>query len=554
MYLELERRPSYRAYNPANSDLEQYLDFSDLLQKEYHSPAVWGFMERETETYSKVTAVNRFYENLKNDEESLSFDEAEAIFAALFTDQGLLFPQTRERDYRSEVKHACYSRHRSSIMGELWGKQGNSTKDKKVKQMLASSQEQEFRRQAEAANNFSLRDFQPIAEVLDVFLHPLDGGEDKRFHKKPVEKGNDLEEMEKKLNDTFLSYYNSARGNAMASKKGKQGVTSLTQSFVISYTEKGSPYYLDRPDVIFHTVRAKTTSAIKAPTGAKAIQTDIQQSLQMPLSVSTLSLDRKLYYGIVDACAQGCRTLRCPFPEKAWRELWPVLEQAVQATAFELCDLLTYGHFFTKILRDRDLWEPFDRWIYDKMLGEREPFFHALYYTMYLQSKKKAKSGRGKARRIKVEQRKREKEEACFERLRKPYEALFLVLKGNQDWGSKYVTMYKLQSSFNWSQVKVMPTVESLLPYIPDHVEGRADRAAWFCKLIKESDTPYEVVKSTPGKVVSLRKLKKNPEEWTDIRCLFAEWMSVQILSHRASWQLLECACSLLKRMQNGMA
>lgn len=257
--------------------------------------------------------------------------------------------------------------------------------------------------------------------MLEMFLHPLEGDGAKRFDKRPKERGYDEEGFYSALSDTFMSYWHKRKGKDLP-ERDEGNIEEAAAYFASTYQNKVS-YYVDRPDVIFHLIRAPH------------------------------------------------RRVNIPFPEEEWGELWSALiEPGIRSMSFRKEDLLTYGTAFKTLLgRSQEAQErrkEFSNWLDEKLNGKRTAFFEAIYKTRVNKGNKtdrKTKTGR------------KIKKEVKFQAIEKRYKPLFVSPKTSQSAETKYEQLNAFYELFGWNQGSIVPPEDKISDALYKKIEA-ADR------------------------------------------------------------------------------
>ena len=474
---------------------EEEVQFQPYLQQ-YENPMLERYVVKY---YSKLSAVDAVYDQIQ--ERKSPGSELERVVAALLTDRHLLFSQERECGNDDSLE----SRQRSRILHDPGSKY-----EPKIRCSLCPA----WKEQVEAYREFSFASYQKLQPMLEMFLHPLEGDGAKRFDKRPKERGYDEEGFYSALRDAFMSYWRKRRGT----KKDKGNMKKAADYFASAYQNEVS-YYIDRPDVIFHLIRAPQLSVFLNRRSAP--KEYLLKAMDVPLSITTIEQDGLLFRSLVAVCAQECRRVKIPFPEEEWGELWlALIEPGIRSMSFRKEDLLTYGTAFKTLLgRSQEAQErrkEFSDWLDEKLNGKRTAFFEAIYKTRVNTGNKTAgetKTGR------------KIKKEAKFQAIEKRYKPLFVSPKTRQSAETKYEQLNAFCELFGWNQGSIVLEKDKISDALHKKIEA-ADRY--------------------PSK----KKGQERKPGWEDLYRLFSEWLMVQKFSHEATVKLLDCVNSLLKRMQ----
>ncbi len=487
-------------FRPPNFMPEKEVEFQPYLQQ-YENPMLERYVETE---YSKLSAVDAVYDKIQDQERKSSESELERVVAALLTDRHLLFSQERECGNEDSRE----SRQRSCILRD-----SESKYEPKIRCSLCRP----WKEQVEAYREFSFASYQKLQPMLEMFLHPLEGDGAKRFDKRPKERGYDEEGFYSALSDAFMSYWHKRKGKDLP-ERDEGNIEEAAAYFASTYQNKVS-YYVDRPDVIFHLIRApQMFDFLKKRSAPKRY---ILKAMEVPLSITTIEQDGLLFRSLVAACAQECRRVNIPFPEEEWGELWSALvEPGIRSMSFRKEDLLTYGTAFKTLLgRSQEAQErrkEFSNWLDEKLNGKRTAFFEAIYKTRVNKGNKtdrKTKTGR------------KIKKEVKFQAIEKRYKPLFVSPKTSQSAETKYEQLNAFYELFGWNQGSIVPPEDKISDALYKKIEA-ADR--------------YPTKKNG----------KETKKKWADLYRLFSEWLMVQKFSHEATMKLLDCVNILLKRMQ----
>ena len=472
---------------------EEEEDFQSYLEQ-YENPMLERFVEKY---YSKLSALDSAYERIKAEEFQES--EHERLVAALLTDCHLLFPQERECGNDDSLE----SRQRSRLLHD-----SESEYKPKIRLSLIPAWEA----QVKAYRDFSLTSYQELQPMLEMFLHPIEADREKGFDKPLEERAYEME-FYHALIDTFTSYWHKRKSDGLH-KRDEETIEKAAAYFASTYRD-GVSYYIDRPDVIFHLVRAPQLSKLLEKRSAP--KKYILKATEVPLSITTIEQDGLLFRSLVAACAEECRRVKISFPEEEWGELWSALiEPGIRSMSFRKEELLTYGTAFKTLLgRSEEAQErrkEFSDWLDEKLNGKRTAFFEAIYKTRVNTGNKTD----GKT--TKTLERK-------FQSIEKRYKPLFVSPRTSQSITTKYEQLNDFYRLFGWNQAEILPS------------EGEI------------SDALYQKIKAA-DRYPSKENGKETKENWADIYRLFSEWLMVQKFSHEATMKLLDCVNILLKRMQ----
>ena len=470
---------------------EEEVQFQPYLQQ-YENPMLERYVVKY---YSKLSAVDAVYDQIQ--ERKSPGSELERVVAALLTDRHLLFSQERECGNDDSLE----SRQRSRILHDPGSKY-----EPKIRCSLCRP----WKEQVEAYREFSFASYQKLQPMLEMFLHPLEGDRAKRFDKRPKERGYDEEGFYSALRDAFMSYWRKRRGT----KKDKGNMKKAADYFASAYQNEVS-YYIDRPDVIFHLIRAPQLSVFLNRRSAP--KEYLLKAMDVPLSITTIEQDGLLFRSLVAVCAQECRRMKIPFPEEEWGELWSALiEPGIRSMSFRKEDLLTYGTAFKTLLgRSQEAQEcrkEFSDWLDERLGGRGKAFFEGVYGTIINKNDD-------------MQSEKEPEEETKFQSIEETYRSLFVSPKTRQSAETKYKQLNDLRKSFEWNQGSIVPQKYEISDALYKKIEA-ADR--------------YPIKKNG----------KETKKKWADLYRLFSEWLMVQKFSHEATMKLLDCVNILLKRMQ----
>lgn len=483
-------------FRSPNFKPEQEVKFQPYLQQ-YENPMLERYVEKY---YSKLSAVDVVYDKIQDQERKSSESELERVVAALLTDRHLLFPQERECGNDDSLE----SRQRSRILHD-----SESKYEPKIRCSLCRP----WKEQVEAYREFSFASYQKLQPMLEMFLHPLEGDRAKRFDKRPKERGYDEEGFYSALSDTFMSYWHKRKRKDLP-ERDEGNIEKAAAYFASTYQNEVS-YYIDRPDVIFHLIRAPQLSVfLKRRSAPKKY---ILKAMEVPLSITTIEQDELLFRSLVAACAQECQRVKIPFPEEEWGELWSALiEPGIRSMSFRKEELLTYGTAFKTLLgRSQEAQErrkEFSDWLDEKLNGKRTAFFEAIYKT-------RVNTGNKPDRKTK------KKLEVKFQAIEKRYKPLFVSPKTSQSAETKYEQLNAFCELFRWNQGSIVLEKDGI------------------------SDALYKKIEAA-DRYPSKENGKETKENWADLCRLFSEWLMVQKFSHEAAMKLLDCVNILLKRMQ----
>lgn len=481
-------------FRPPNFMPEKEVEFQPYLQQ-YENPMLEGYVETY---YSKLSAVDAVYDQIQEGKSPES--GLERVVAALLTDRHLLFPQERECGNDDSLE----SRQRSCILRD-----SESKYEPKIRCSLCRP----WKEQVEAYREFSFASYQKLQPMLEMFLHPLEGDRAKRFDKRPKERGYDEEGFYSALGDIFMSYRRKRKRKDL-SKTDKGNIEKAAAYFASTYQNE-VPYYIDRPDVIFHLIRVpRLSDFLNRRSDPKEY---ILKAMDMPLSITTIEQDGLLFRSLVAACAQECRRMKIPFPEEEWGELWSALiEPGIRSMSFRKEDLLTYGTAFKTLLgRSQEAQEcrkEFSDWLDERLGGRGKAFFEGVYGTIINKNDD-------------MQSEKEPEEETKFQSIEETYRSLFVSPKTRQSAETKYKQLNDLRKSFEWNQGSIVPQKYEISDALYKKIEA-ADR--------------YPTKKNG----------KETKKKWADLYRLFSEWLMVQKFSHEATMKLLDCVNILLKRMQ----
>ncbi len=488
------RSPNYRP--------EKEVQFQPYLQQ-YENPMLERYVEKY---YSKLSAVDVVYDKIQDQERKSSESELERVVAALLTDRHLLFPQERECGNDDSLE----SRQRSRILHD-----SESKYEPKIRCSLCRP----WKEQVEAYREFSFASYQKLQPMLEMFLHPLEGDRAKRFDKRPKERGYDEEGFYSALSDTFMSYWHKRKRKDLP-ERDEGNIEKAAAYFASTYQNEVS-YYIDRPDVIFHLIRAPQLSVfLKRRSAPKKY---ILKAMEVPLSITTIEQDELLFRSLVAACAQECQRVKIPFPEEEWGELWSALiEPGIRSMSFRKEELLTYGTAFKTLLgRSQEAQErrkEFSDWLDEKLNGKRTAFFEAIYKT-------RVNTGNKPDRKTERDRKTKKKLEVKFQAIEKRYKPLFVSPKTSQSAETKYEQLNAFCELFRWNQGSIVLEKDGI------------------------SDALYKKIEAA-DRYPSKENGKETKENWADLYRLFSEWLMVQKFSHEATMKLLDCVNILLKRMQ----
>lgn len=444
-------------------------------------------VELVKKTYSKLSAIDMFYKELREPSKD-DFGDKVKIFAALITDQGILFPQTGE--YGECKSYTMKSRKK-------YGKFLKVEADEPYERKLLVSQAIELERQIfdyreECRKLWSYEDYELIG-LLQTFLDPVENEHGAAFAKPPKE--TDIEAVEGFKDDLFeiiQTYYTAWKG-----KKNKEAQIDKMSSYFAAayYGEDNKNFcYIDRPDAIFYMIRSPELPRYINREKRYSSRDLIVRARKVPLSISTLKQDEKLFFGIVDACAKGCEQKGLPFSRDEWKNMWKqFVAKAIRATAFRMENMLIYPVSFGLLTKSPEMKKAFDNWLGKKIEGDIDPFASELFRTKYNQEAKYKKEELDKLTNIEND-----------------YKMLFVYPEKDKDPCVKYKLLDNYRRSFVWNQVKIRPS-----------------RSEKFFEIIKNAD-----------------RLTKG-ENWADLTRLLTEWLIVQQFSHDATMKLLECAVTL---------
>lgn len=521
---------------------EELLELLPFLEGYNCSPLI----SRIKLNYSKLDVVRKLREAVEKNNPSQRLNKrAPDVFAALYTDRRILFAQTREYGYRNSMyDFLAHTKTNVMLQKEYETKNGlEPSPPPQYVPKISPEQSKRLEEQIRKARAFDWAARQSLTPYLRCFLHPTEGDAGKRFAKRPVSRDPynvDLSDVVVQLRSAFRDYWEAVYGG----ERSTSGFKGWSPYFVHSFQndETLAPYYLDRPDVIFHLVRDHRAKLIRKGEKAYAVRTILKASLDVPITQATQRADMLLFKSIVKACRMGCDIIHIKFDSDAWMNLWMFLQRGIECLSFEPYDLLTYGGCFSRLLWYDRLKEPLDFWLRDKMFGNGVPFFLDLFRTATNKIGPPISTPASSYHKIAADPK-------TYADFIASYQDLLLNPAESQNAMSKWKLLGQFSKSTGWNYVKVLPSEDEMIRYVP--ICNADENQELLLNILKYSDSYFEYNYPTPLSI-SRKKVKlKEPvlkTYWLDLRNLLFEWFLLQSLCFLRWRDLMETALILLER------
>lgn len=501
---------------------------------------------RIRQDYSKLTTVRKLHEAVEENAPSNRLNKRAAdVFAALYTDRRILFAQTREYAFPESMYSSLAYADTDEDLRKAYEANYNlepvapASYTPKISIAQCKILDEQIRR----AKAFNWRNRRGMISYLRRFLHPTEGEEGTRFAKKPVVRDPytvDLSGIISQLHSAFREHWKTMYGD----ERSGAGFKGWSSYFVHSFQndETLQPYFLDRPDVIFHLFRDYRASVIRSGEKPYSVRTRLMESLDVPITQATLKADMLLFQRIVKACKSGCEILRIHFDSDQWLLLWLFLQRGIDCLSFEPYDLLTYGGAFSKLLWYPRLREPFDLWIRDKMFGNGTPFFFDMFRTATNEIGPPISTPAASYHKIAPDPK-------TYSEFISSYQDLLLNPAKSQNAMSKWKLLGQFSQSVGWNYIKIVPTEEELTGYVP--IRNAADNLARLLEILEYSDSYFEYRYPRSWLTTFPKQEQKSPiikTRWLDLRNLLFEWFLLQSLCFLRWRDLMETALILMER------